>query len=596
MKKKEYLIYSSIILLQILVVIFWAGQKVNYFSDEFMTMGYTRGLTGMEPTARYVTLSPEWTYNEWHSNSEFKSQFLMSERTALWKMPFFECFKLLIKGRNYFWLLNIVESIVGFSAISNVPAVILNSILFILAELALLSLLKKLSVSFVPKCLALSLFGFSSYFISMTIYVRFYILVTLFYILMLNLIWKFWEDERINQMICHGVGIFALAYFSFKNSELVGPYFGCTSLFFLIALLITKRWKQLLIYSSMCVGGVLYVYFFTGFIQTILQPEGRGGMDAIIVSSITSDTLEFMASYKEWALELVSDRLFGFTRIILGCLIVLTGYTLVRLRIRKESQAEAGKFEVSRTAVAFLALWLLLLWVAVYRNQGILLSKAGLILTALWIVYEMLTNKGINFKVGISKTTGFALILVGASLAYSVFTSLPHLRIWRYYCFVMVNIVIVLWYLIDRLLKREPLKSVSKGWQIILTVSVVATAITPFFADRIYYIYDDDKAYIDTVRKHGNTDVILLCRPEHGQYEQYVYDCINIMSEDSSVYLVDEREYTSAEIEYSNEFILWDHHDEDTSDILKEIKSLGYNVEELGSDHVSKAYLCRIGS
>ena len=77
-QKKEYLIYTAIIIIQIAFILFWAGLKVNYFSDEFMTMGYTRGFTGLEPTSQYIINSPEWTYNEWHTNSEFKVQLLMT--------------------------------------------------------------------------------------------------------------------------------------------------------------------------------------------------------------------------------------------------------------------------------------------------------------------------------------------------------------------------------------------------------------------------------------------------------------------------------------------------------------------------------------
>ncbi len=592
-KRKAYCIYALIILLQIAVIIYWGCQKTNYFIDEFLSMGYARGFTGNEPTARYITESSEWTYNEWHNNLEFKSQLLISDNAKIWNAPILDSLKGLIFGRNYFGLLNIFESIAGFGTISNWPAVVLNAILFILSEVGLLSLLSKLSIDYMPRFLALSLFGFSAFFISTALYVRFYMLVTALFVFMLNVFYRFWMAEKLKDIIIYEICIFALAYFTKMNTELIGPLFGCISLCLIIALVFNKKWKQLIVYSVGCLGGVIYIFFFTGYIQIIMNPEGKSGLVADIVSSINEDTIEFMKTYREWELDAITDLLFGHTRIFLGMIALITGYTLWkkrRLFTKKESESSlaVGTFDI-----AMLILWFVIYRVSVYRNKGVVISKGILILVIAWLIINTLWKK-INLKgkrIGADAT--YIIVLTASTVLYTIFTSLPNLRIWRYYCFVMAIIPITLFYAVDRLLKKEELKELSKGWYAILILSTIAIAISPFIRRNIFYTYEEDKQFEINVREYEDKDVILLCRPGHGQNNQYIYDYISIMPEESHVYLVNMNEYEFMTIDFTDEFVIWDHQGEDCQDVLDNLTNSGYAIESLDKNHISKAYFCK---
>lgn len=594
--KKEYLIYLIIMVLQIAVIVFWANSKVNYFSDEFMTMGYTRGITGLEPTAQYITVSPEWTYNEWHQNSEFKSQLLMTDKTALWNLPLFEAVKLLFTGRNYFVILNLVESILGFNEVSNIPAVLLNSVLLVITEVALISLMDKLSMSLFTKCLGISLLGFSSYFVSMTCYVRFYMLVTTLQVLMLNQMYKYREDVKLSSIILRCLCIFALAYLSLRNSELTAPYFGCLSLVFIISLIAAKKWKQLITYCTMCAVGGFYILRYTGYIQTILNPEGKTGMVAEIASAIGEDTLDFVRTYKDWVLDLLSDQLFGHNRVFLLCAIALTGFTLWKLCKPDGESSVISELRIKTLSIIILLGWIFLLYIAEYRNKGVLLSKAGLALTIIWIGFEMLWKKIEIKRIKVSSRTGFVIVMFVAAFLYTCFTSLPHLRIWRYSCFMVTTLIVVLWYTVDRLLKKSFMEPAVCGWQAILIAFTIFGICTPFMTKSIYYIYEEDKGFIETVKEYGEMDVILFSRPYEGQYDQYVYDCVNIMPNMSQIYLVEDGNYSFEDVDFSDEFIYWDHQRDDASDFISEIERRGYDVLSLGKDHVSQAYYCKYNS
>lgn len=595
-KKKEYIIFTAIIILQIAFILFWAGRKTNYFIDEFMTMGYTRGLTGVEPTAQYIIYSPEWTFNEWHTNGEFKNQLLMTENTPLWKLPFFETVKLLVTGRNYFGLLNVVESMVGFRNVSYWPAVILNISFFAVACIFLISLMRKLSMSFFMQCMGLCLFGFSSYYISMAVYVRFYMLVAMLHILMLNLFYKLWEEARVPKIILYELGIFAIAYFSLKNTELTGPYFGCLSLIFLIGLLIARKWKQMISYSGFCLVGLGYIYFFTNYIQAILHPIGGNDLISAIVLGAKPENKDYIFLYDEWVMDLLSDQLFGHNRVFLMCAVALTLWALWKKCKPFGNGAISERLRVSPLSLAFLCGWFILLRIAENRNKGILLSKAGLYITIAWIIFEMLWGHVRIRKMNFSSTTGFVFILFISSLLYTCFTALPNLRIWRYSYFMVTTLIIVMWYGVDRIMKREFFKPAVKGWQIILIAFTVLGVVTPFTTKSVFYIYEEDKPFLETIRQHENTDIMLLCRPMDGQYAQPVYDCINIMPNDTSVYLLNMDDYSYDEIDYSDEFIVWDNMREDISDFLKEMEKRGYKVESLGQNHISQAYLCSLNS
>ncbi len=65
------------------------------------------------------------------------------------------------------------------------------------------------------------------------------------------------------------------------------------------------------------------------------------------------------------------------------------------------------------------------------------------------------------------------------------------------------------------------------------------------------------------------------------------------MPEKSNVFLVNMNEYEFKTIDFTDEFVLWDHQGEDCQEVLNDLKNSGYAIENLDKNHISKAYLCK---
>ena len=156
------------------------------------------------------------------------------------------------------------------------------------------------------------------------------------------------------------------------------------------------------------------------------------------------------------------------------------------------------------TDITALILWIIIYKVSVYRNNGVLISKGVLSIVLIWIIVNTLWKQVELKRFEADPDSVFVIVLTAASVLYTIFTSLPNLRIWRYYCFVMAVIPIVLWYFVDWLLKKVPLKELTKGWYLIFTISAIITAIMPFVRNNIYYTYDEDKQFESNVREYDD--------------------------------------------------------------------------------------------
>ena len=117
----------------------------------------------------------------------------------------------------------------------------------------------------------MAMFGFSGYIISCVIYIRFYMLVIMLLLLMLNLFWTVWKSDSLKQIIPAEMGILILAYLQYKNTELIIAYFVIISVFFAIACIGKKKWKQLI--PCIVVGGLglIYILMNTTYLWQLLN-------------------------------------------------------------------------------------------------------------------------------------------------------------------------------------------------------------------------------------------------------------------------------------------------------------------------------------
>lgn len=84
-------------------------------------MGYASNFTGYGDVGLYITTSPEFRFNEWISNSEFKKHLILSEPEMVTNFQLRDTIRWFVGGRNYIVLLNLAESIAKIPYISPIP-------------------------------------------------------------------------------------------------------------------------------------------------------------------------------------------------------------------------------------------------------------------------------------------------------------------------------------------------------------------------------------------------------------------------------------------------------------------------------------------
>ncbi len=596
LKLKESGRYIIIILLQILVIVYWANIKTNYHVDELYSMGYASNFTGVGDKAQYITTSPEFSFNKWTDNSEFKKYLIVSEEEGVFGTTLTEFISRAITGRNYMALLNIAHSIAGYQQVSAVPGLVLNIIFYIITEIALISLMRKLKMDEYVILLAGSMFGFSGYMIGMAEYIRFYMLVIMFMLLMLNCFFKLWNADSWDRIIGYEIIIMLLEYLSFKDSEFAIPFFGAFMLCFMLALIATKKWKQTVSFGVICLCGILYVFVTQDLIQTLIDPVGNiseHGVYADASMNIRNVSITTLRGYFTWLNDLLETQYVSSH--LLTYLLIAAITMLLIISVRKEADNLLNKRTkgIRSITVIMFVIWCAIFAASAILKQGSFISIIVLTVIALVGVGEALGLELPKRKLIISSETVFICVLVGETIIFTLFDALCRYEIWRYYCYGFVSISIIAWYFVDRALKVKELQSVKRKLAVILTVFVVINALLPFDTRKIENMYEDEKAFVESVRENQNLDVVLISEVEDGTVSRHeMYDLVNMVPEDARIYAVDKCEYNFDDVDYPNSFILWSYIDRDLSTVLNDLKSHGYSVRELGEDHCSKAYVC----
>lgn len=601
-KKKTFLVYFLIITAHLLVFLYWANEKENFYIDELFSLGYASNFTGTGDTARYLTESPEWKFDEWVSNAEYQKYLRVSEQEELLRLPVGTAIKKAITGRNYFALLNIVETIAGTDRVTHWPAVLLNMIFFVIADIALIALLKKLCMDDRSRYLALAMFGFCGFVISLVLYIRFYMLVVALFLLMLNVFYRMWMTTKLRYYILFEMVLFILAFLSFKDSELTAPFFCAISFVFLIALIMTKQWKKVAALAGPAFAGLIVLCFGTDFLSILAHPELS---DNYVLTDALTDmrnaNLVAVKDHIKWVVKLMLDNYFGSYLIVILAALSLLLFFLNKTDGSKGERTGERWVEISldrvkirQTTFAAAIIWCLLFATSLVLKKGWLLCLAAL------VIYVIMTKYGTalwkRMKV-ISRETAFVLIIAGGALIYTMFTAAAAFGTWRYYCFGFISITVIFWYGLDRVLKHFAPQALHKGMYLILLVCVALSALIPFRVRNPEYIYEEDESFRKRLEQYRETDTVLLSsvNEENGYVSRVeTYDCVALMSESARIYAVDLNSIDTGKLTYPDSFILWTAASRDISAVLDELSKSDYQIEEIGTGHASQAFLCRM--
>ena len=614
-------IFSIIFIVQVIIFVYWSNAKHNFFVDEFYSMGYANSFTGRGDIGQYVTASKDWKFNEWINNSNLKKYLIVSGEESVLDLPFISVLKLFFTGRNYFGILNIFESFFGNNHISQTPSLILNIIILLLSELTIFRFLKKLGCDKRTAYISISLFGFSEYIITKVEYVRFYMLIILFGLLIISLFYEIWMCSDIKKFIFSGFLLMILSYLSFKNSEVTVVFLVSLGICVFTGLTLTRQWAKAITVLGAAVLGGLFVFFKFEYYNLLISYFQKKN---VIQHGLTDRLMliqNFTISEFKWNLsqitEVIKTYFFSNMSILLSCLGITSLITLIA-----SDDANDGlftpKFINKKTIKTFLSnhrgrsiklrpiTSLLLLFWSILTIKYKLSSNTGkfcLFILTLTIIYIYLDSIGKRPSIAVTnigKNGQFILIIIGSALIYTLLSALCHLTKPRYYCFGYLMISVILWFLADRLIKYVVPQKAHKSIYCVIAVFTVIMAYMPFETRNIDYMYEQDKAMMRDIQQYSSLDVILISSINQDTNEPArhdTYDCINIMSDQSRIYAFDLLCYDYENIPYpKTDFVLWSSIERDISKAIEDLQNHDYSVELIGTTHISQAYICHFNN
>ena len=590
LKKRSILIYAIIIFLQLLVIVYWSSCKTNYHIDELFSMAYANDFFGLRGNPQYITESDEFVWDAWINASEFKRYMSIPWEGKVFNAPLSKVIKVLFTERNYFGLLNIAESVVGTSK----AGIMLNCLFFVITEIVLISLMRKLDMDSITGYLALAMFGFSVYIISAAEFIRFYMLVIMLLLIILNLCYRIWNSEKWGVIILNEITVLILVYFSFNNSELVIPFFAAFWACFLVASLILKKRKQSITGVVVCALGVIYLATQTIVLDVLLNANAYdnsgvwGQSSAAIIDSITSISTYTIMDFLMWIKSLFEYYYFA-TRPIMYLVLAAVSICLI-ITVVPDKKYSIDVKRINPVAGAMFLFWMGLFGASFVLDHGREIS-ALVIYCILIMIFAQAT--GFRFRlseVRVSSDSIFVALLAVAAILSIIFGELCSFRIWRYYCYGFVSMTVVFWYFVDRIIKSQTLVSARRPLLVILIVFVTINAIIPFRTRSIEYIFEDEKGFVESIHNLEGMDVVLFLPPDKGPTLHALYDCVNIIPDSTMMYIADLNQYEYNSMDYPDTFILWAYSESDLDTVTGDLEKNGYQVDEIGTDYCSRAF------
>ncbi|AOZ95487.1 hypothetical protein [Butyrivibrio hungatei] len=249
--KKTIAIMSAILVVQVLGIILWACQKDNFYWDEYYTLERAHYVSEKNENDHYIIDDDRFNYNTWIDAKVVRDTLIVDDKSSVLYDDFFLTLSKLFKTNSYSVLLNIITYVIAPGKITYWPSVILNIILFILNQIVLFCLSKNIFHDDFWGYTVISFYGFSALCISMTTFVRFYMLATLMTTMFTFLHCLYWncKEEQFARKSLLLVGTLICLLIGYNNAQFVIIY----AFFFIISFTVLL-W--------VCKGPKISMYYF----------------------------------------------------------------------------------------------------------------------------------------------------------------------------------------------------------------------------------------------------------------------------------------------------------------------------------------------
>lgn len=410
-KKKTVGIFCLILALQCAVILAWGTQKVRLNIDEMFTMeGVRQGGQSMQYWDK-----AEGFYGNEHTHQEFLNYMTVTVDDLLVNQGVMAVYKALLHKEFYYSVLNLVVTFYP----GHVPWAVgvgLNLLFFVIAQILLFLLSKKILGEVSALCVVTA-YGFSAGAISTVLYVRCYMMLTLYVLLLIYLYVKFMCAEKNWQRLLYVAGLEIMAFLCYRTHQFGVILFAIITALFVFYMMVSKK-KICLMWLAIGYGAPFLVG--SKMILPLLYRFLGGGVATLFYSIAGSMDVSRLAGYIVQAGCVVAKHLFVRVRVVVilvaGMLLLCGRIRYVRGKDKKRDDRGAG--------IYWPVIVISVVAVAVY--YGILVMGSAIAWKYLSPVYPLIMLAFISivtYIIRIMKVSFRAKVVIVASGVILTFTS-----------------------------------------------------------------------------------------------------------------------------------------------------------------------------
>lgn len=338
MSKKAYnILFTVILLLQIIGLIYWGTQKEGYHLDEKSSYVYTstfsKGTMVSNPDVKFL--------NNWLDSSYFEEYFTVDRTEAFHYIKSAIRMRISCHPPAYYVLLFTVNSFIH--SFTKWAGIGINIFLFAIEQIFLLKLVKKISGSEVASLVTVAIYGFSVEAASMTVFIRMYMLLTMATTIFLYVQWLFFENpDCVLEKKSKKKWFFILFLTNVLGT--LSHYFYCLIAFLVCAfvclyLVVNKKYKILFRYGAAELSGVLICFLLWPFMLSDFFGSRGTKTASLLVQVYESHYSDHLKTYYS----ILSQNSFGgYLTWIIGAMLVASLAVLISKLRRKESVTGLG--------------------------------------------------------------------------------------------------------------------------------------------------------------------------------------------------------------------------------------------------------------
>lgn len=355
-QRMHIMLFCAIVILQSIVILFWGNIKEGYFIDELYSMEGAHNVTRLSlKAAGYKWQDQDGFFENWHDSDEFIEHITVNKEDKLTNYPIKSVANKLLK-RPHYSLLNIISGLHG-GTYSKWDGIVLNLILFIMAQTVLYCMAQCVTKSKTDALFVVGFYGFSAGAISTGIFIRNYMLSVLMTLLISYFHILLWNSKKAWKECAGILGILLLTYYGYQVHQYVLVYSGAVFFVYISVCALKREWSKLGRYA-VCFGIAGGGYLTVKGLDSMLS--GEQGV-AAVHNLFHKPLMEFARDLISYVMTTIG-HLFGnkywmfILAVGLGVFLCILKFALKKTVGTQVKECVASTFHECGTAYALLAI------------------------------------------------------------------------------------------------------------------------------------------------------------------------------------------------------------------------------------------------